>query len=296
MRRLIGRAIALGLLPVGASLAATAPPSGAESLGLRDGDITATATNTGTGGSTTVDVDGTELAIARSGRTAHHGSGRPNPVECTYFTIVGGNGLLGWGDVIDWPTARATGIHGVECVNVVTGVTVVPRKLVVPSAALPGSSAFVITAAELAAEATAGLEVPLPTPASNPVGGVTIVHFPTWLWTGGWTSMSASATAADVTSTVVATPVSVTWDLGDGHSLHCDGPGTAYDLDAPEAQQSSECTYSYATTGSYAVDVTITWHLTWTSPGNGGGDLGTVARTSTLPLQVLQLDTVIRDH
>jgi len=298
MRRLIVRGIALAVLPVlvGTGLGAAPTPGGAESLGLRDGDITTTATNTGTGGSTTVNVGGSELAIARSGRTAHHGSGHANPVECTYFSIVGGFGLIGWGEIIDWPTARATGVYGVECVNVATGVMVVPRKLVAPTVALPGSSPFVITAVQLAAEATAGLEVPVPTPASNPAGGATIVHFPTWLWTGGWGSMTASASAADVTSTVIATPVSVTWDLGDGHSLHCDGPGVAYDVEVPEAVQSSDCTYSYAVAGTYAVDVTITWHLTWTSPGNGGGDLGNVARTTTLALQVLELDTVIRDH
>lgn len=270
--------------------------AGAEGIGLRDGDITTTGTNTGTGGSTTVNVGGADLAIARTGRSAHHGSAHVNPVSCTYFSIVGGYGLIGWGGIIDWPTARSTGIYGVECVNVVTGVTVVPRKLVAPTVPIPGSTPFVMTAEQLAAEATAGLEVPVPTPASNPAGGATIVHFPTWLWTGGWDSMTAAATAADVTATVVATPVSVTWDMGDGHSLRCDGPGIAYDVGIPESSQSSPCTYSYAAAATFAVDVTISWHLEWSSPGNGGGDLGLVSRTATLPIQVLQLDTVIRDH
>ena len=292
-RRFVGMVV---LVVISSLVPAVSSSAGAESLGLRDGDITATGTNTGTGGSTTVNVGGVDLAIARSGRTAHHGASHANPVACTYFSIVGGFGLIGWGEIIDWPTARSIGIYGVECVNVATGVMIVPRKLVAPITAVPGSTPFVMTAAQLAAEATAGLEVPVPTPDSNPAGGVTIVHFPTWLWTGGWASMTASATAADVTSTVVATPVSVTWDMGDGHSRHCDGPGTAYDVDLAEAAQSSACTYSYASAATFAVDVTISWHLEWSSPGNGGGDLGAVTRTATLPLQVLQLDTVIRDH
>lgn len=276
--------------------AATA--AGAEVRGQTDGDITSSAQATGTGASTTVSGGG-RIAIDRSGRSPHHGGHHPDPVQCTYWGIGGGLGVgvsIGVTGPIDWAGAQAAGVYGVECVNVVTGAVVRPLTIAVAVAVAAGSPAPPVSARDLAAEATAALEVPVPSPASSPEGGATIVHFPTWLWTGGWESLSASASAGGVTSTVTATPVSVSWDMGDGHALRCRGPGVPYATDRRDRDQHSDCTYSYALAGRRSIDATITWQLTWVAPGNGGGDLGTVSRTATLPIDVVELDTVIRDE
>jgi hypothetical protein len=43
-----------------------------------------------------------------------------------------------------------------------------------------------------------------------------------WIDLGAWHDKTASA------STATAAPSKVVWDMGDGHTLTCDGPGTPY--------------------------------------------------------------------
>ncbi len=63
---------------------------------------------------------------------------------------------------------------------------------------------------------------------SPPVGATQLVGVPTWLWVDDpWTPRQASATLDGVTATVTATPTSVIWDLGEGDTVTCPGPGTA---------------------------------------------------------------------
>src|SRR3546814_21066208 len=56
---------------------------------------------------------------------------------------------------------------------------------------------------------------------------------------------SNSGFVVTVSTTLTAVPQSVRWDMGDGTSVTCDGPGTAYDPGAPSASQSTDCDHTY---------------------------------------------------
>ena len=84
---------------------------------------------------------------------------------------------------------------------------------------------------------------------------------------------TATATAGPVTTTATATPTKVVWDMGNGHSVTCDGPGTVYSPSAPNA--TTNCSYTWGRPGTYQVTATLYWSVTWTATGApGGGNLG----------------------
>ena len=108
-----------------------------------------------------------------------------------------------------------------------------------------------------------------------PDGSPQLVGVATWLWIdpGDWRSLTASATAGPVTTTATATPTKVVWDMGDGNTVTCDGPGTPYSASDPSA--TTDCSYTWNEPGSYEVTATIYWTVTWTAAGApGGGNLG----------------------
>jgi hypothetical protein len=84
-----------------------------------------------------------------------------------------------------------------------------------------------------------------------PVGYPQLVGVATWLWVApaAWKTLSASASVGAVTATATATPTKVVWDMGDGDSVTCDGPGTPYDASAPGA--TTGCSYTWPETGDY---------------------------------------------
>jgi hypothetical protein len=111
-----------------------------------------------------------------------------------------------------------------------------------------------------------------------PDGSPQLVGVATWLWIapGAWRTLTASATAGPVTTTATATPSKVVWDMGDGQSVTCDGPGTAYSPSAPNA--TTGCSYTWPGPGSFTVSATVYWSVTWTASGApGGGNLGVQA-------------------
>ena len=108
-----------------------------------------------------------------------------------------------------------------------------------------------------------------------PDGHPQLVNVATWLWVNpaAWHPVTATATAGPVTTTAVAAPTKVVWDMGDGHSVTCNGPGTPYDPSTPDA--TTDCSYTWSTAGSYTVTATIYWSVTWVAAGAaGGGTLG----------------------
>jgi hypothetical protein len=117
------------------------------------------------------------------------------------------------------------------------------------------------------------------------------VHVASWLWLDGdlWRSHSSSASAGGVTATVTATPTRTLWDMGNGETVVCDGPGTPYDPSRADAAQSTSCSYTYRNSSAgrpgnaYPVTVTVEWQLGWTVTGApGGGALpGLTTSTST---------------
>ena len=108
-----------------------------------------------------------------------------------------------------------------------------------------------------------------------PSGDAQLVGVATWLWIdpASWKTLSASASAGPVTTTATATPSKVTWNMGNGDSVTCQGPGTPYDPSQPNA--TTNCSYTWAAPGTYTVTATIYWSVSWTAKGTaGGGNLG----------------------
>jgi hypothetical protein len=148
-------------------------------------------------------------------------------------------------------------------------------------------------------EARRRLDLPLPEPALNPPGAQ-LVGVPTWMWVEGpWEPTSASAAVGSVAATVTARPVEVVWDTGDGTTTTCDA-GTPYDpTRAPDAQHSS-CTHVFTHAsaglpgGAHSVTATVTYEVSWSATTGGAGDLGTLSRSTTVPVPVAEAQALIR--
>ncbi|HSK95149.1 MAG TPA: hypothetical protein VK891_00905 [Euzebyales bacterium] len=124
-----------------------------------------------------------------------------------------------------------------------------------------------------------------------------------WLWIDAdqWEPLRTSATAGPVTSTVTATPTRVTWDMGNGDEVACDGPGRPYHERYAEQPEATDCSYTYRLSSAgqpdeaYRVTATVHWELTWdTSGATGGGSLGSVPMSTTWPARVAQIQALVQ--
>ena len=155
-------------------------------------------------------------------------------------------------------------------------------------------------AAPLRAAEKAESSITLPSPVihTDP-SGTAYVNLSTWFWVSQsvWRPFSATATAGGVTSTATATPVRFEFSTGDGGSLTCRGPGTAYDRSEPSSAQTTACSHVYRYSSAnqqspdgnrndaaYLVTATITWSVTWEAIGApGGGNLPHLSRPPRPP-------------
>lgn len=167
------------------------------------------------------------------------------------------------------------------------------------------------SAAVLAQRAQSMLTLTRMTATSNGgPSGTTYVGLSTWLWlpSDQWhaiTSPPATVGARSVTAT--ATPVSVSWAMGDGGSAMCAGPGAPFNSADPF---DPVCGYTYRVdslaqpqTGStpndryFTVQATVRWQVSWVCTGNcdqNGGRLPDMTwATTTMPLRVFQVETVV---
>jgi hypothetical protein len=146
-------------------------------------------------------------------------------------------------------------------------------------------------------------EIPLvaPTPhTAPPVDAEQLVGFPVWFWIdgGAWRTFDAHAGVAGVSVTVVAKPKQVVWELGDGTTLDCHGPGTAWNPGAGRGQH-SDCTHIYQHVsagqpgGRYAASVSVVWSVSWSASTGQSGTLPDASRTSGFSLLVTQRQAVI---
>jgi hypothetical protein len=160
-----------------------------------------------------------------------------------------------------------------------------------------------LLAAERAAElALERLDLPDPLVRRNPPGDQ-LVGLPSWLWVDTpWAPSDVSASVSGVTSTVTATPTHVVWDTGDGSSITCHGPGVPFDGSRSIDAQSSDCTHLYVWPstarpgGTYQVTATTTYAVGWVATNGQSGDLGTVTRSSTVPVRVVEVQAVIEQR
>lgn len=157
------------------------------------------------------------------------------------------------------------------------------------------------TPAQLADRARNRLVLPKPVIGSNPpVGSPQWVGVPTWSFLSKslWTAVSAKAEVPGMAVIATATPVSVTWDYGDGTSTVCVGPGTPFTQGADPKAASPDCGHTYRTSsgarpdGAYEVSATINWRVTWVGAG-GSGTLNGLTTASTIPVTVQQSQAIV---
>lgn len=168
-------------------------------------------------------------------------------------------------------------------------------------------------ALQLAQQAASELRLPTLGAASNAGTGAaatTYVGIPTWLYLEGpWASVSSPpAAVAGESVTAAASPTSVTWSMGDGHSTTCNGPGAPYDSADPS---NPPCGYTYRIDSSgqpqdgpdandryFTVQASVTWSVSWTCTGaacdqNGGVLPDMTIASPPVRWRVFQIETVV---
>ncbi|MGI5190208.1 hypothetical protein ACQEVI_18875 [Promicromonospora sp. CA-289599] len=107
-------------------------------------------------------------------------------------------------------------------------------------------------------------------------GSIGLVGMPQWMWVnepGPHTlgPITRSATAGQFTVTATAKVSKTVWDMGDGTSVTCVGPGTVYE-DRYDIMDSPDCGHHYTKQGKYEVTATSYWTVEW----EGMGQFGTI--------------------
>ena len=152
---------------------------------------------------------------------------------------------------------------------------------------------------QVALDALASVQIAPPAIRTSPSeNGRLYVQVPTWLWLDSmwWQTYEATANTGRVWSTVRATPVATTWELGDGRSVSCRGPGTPWRRGLSE--DASSCTHTYRSSsasrpgGTFSLEVTVTLEVSWTSNAAGGGTLPVITRSSTIAVEVGEIQAI----
>ncbi len=151
------------------------------------------------------------------------------------------------------------------------------------------------------------MNLPAPRTSVNPSPRA-VVNLPEWLWIDPaiWHDVSVTATTGSVSATATAVPSSVTWAMGDGSTVVCDGPGTPFLAQQPVGSQATACSYTYRQSSfgqpapdgnpndaAFQVTATISWNVTWQAVGaSGGGSLPGLTTSETFALPVQQIESV----
>ena len=182
-----------------------------------------------------------------------------------------------------------------SCATTITSTSLVWVPAGTPVAALPSIPALLQQAIGQAALVD-------PTVVLNPPGDQ-VTNLASWLaiQPSQWGAVVASASAGGVTATVTATPEAVLWNLGDGDSITCPGPGVLYDPNEPASAQSTYCSYVWpessanAPGGVFQVTATIEYLVTATVAGapNPTPNLGINAGpTQTVDVAVSEIEAL----
>lgn len=166
---------------------------------------------------------------------------------------------------------------------------------------LPVDGPPVTNPRDLAVMARAQLPFPLPDVAFAPPleepDDFLLVRLPTWIWVRNWAEVSRTASAGGVVATVRARPVRQVWDFTPNRLDReteggCDGPGTPWDPSRPPEDQSTECEFTFVHSSAgepgaaYEGHLTVVFEVSWTSNLGAGGSMGTVSRTTVMPVRV----------
>ena len=155
---------------------------------------------------------------------------------------------------------------------------------------------------EVAEEAVSQLRLEVPELQMSPPPDRLVVRFPTLVWIkeSDWGPQQVTASVSGVSATATAVPRRLIVDMGDGTTITCAGPGVPYDPNKPEETQDRSCAHSYTRSSAgepgnaYRLRASVEWALSWSASGaSGGGELGTVSRTSTVRARVGEIQALI---
>ncbi len=257
------------------------------------------------GGDTiSVGVSTSSSSPGSSGTPAADSGGNGSGPSCTYTPIMlaaaAGFDLAPGGPTPgNWYLVQCPGTQADEDGH--------PVWIATGPSAPPVGTGVGISARAVALQAAASIVLPSPSIQVNPAE-FSVVNLPTWLAVdpAAWHAYQATATVGGVTANASATPETVTWTMGDGGEVDCDGPGAQYNLDLAANLQSTSCAYTYARSsdgepssdgdpndGAFAVTATVVWEVTWTAIGApGGGTLPSLHTASTVPVRVEQVESI----
>ncbi|MFI5689469.1 ATP/GTP-binding protein [Streptomyces sp. NPDC051636] len=153
--------------------------------------------------------------------------------------------------------------------------------------------AATVDPAQLAQQALDKMTLLGPDITSPSAAGKYLIGMPMWMWVHESATTygpnTASASAGGVTVTAVAKVSRIDWKMGDGSTVTCNGPGTAYQASYGK-QESPTCGHTYSSTsaaqkgGKFTVTATSTWTVDWHV--NGGGETGQLTATRQSQQQV----------
>lgn len=166
----------------------------------------------------------------------------------------------------------------------------------------PGSAGPTMTPAQLAERAIE--QLPLSAPAIRMAPDPErrgLVGVPVWMWIertqGSWGPLERTASIPGLSVTARAHADRVTWDMGDGTTVVCTGPGTPY-RSSDGANPSPDCGHVFTASsagepaGRFTVTASTRWRIGWSGGGRSGTH--TMLRTTSTPVEVGELQVLLR--
>ncbi len=128
-----------------------------------------------------------------------------------------------------------------------------------------------------------------------------LVQTPTWLWLppSYWRTYSTTIMVWGYVVTIFATPTTVRWNMGNGDSITCIGPGTPWVPGFNDALSTCKYTYRHSSDGTssdrYKITATVTFVGSFTTVGLGGmrGPLGAVTRRASIRAPVAEIQGLV---
>jgi hypothetical protein len=259
------------------------------------------ASASGGSGQCTVDLGGQWVTVqcnfggGTGGGKGGSGGGGPKVITTCTFTPIGAAQAKELG--LQWPPPKGSTWALMDCLGGKTGAG--PQAVLLSA----GTGAPQITPQQLLQQALSQLQIPTLRPSTAPPRGKDgLVGLPEWFWVpSGWHSRSVTVTAGPLFATAVASPVSLSFEPGNGQAaVSCRGPGAAYQAGKAAALQRTRCSYiydqpSYGQPGNvFQASVVITWRVWWTGSGGAGGLLNAgLPVTFAFPLPVAQGEALV---